>query len=63
MKAGKLYPIAEYEGKATNGSRYVRTTGEFRPPRKGEWFVSGAIVEGYLAVSDMSKPQHIAIPA
>jgi hypothetical protein len=31
-------------------------TGEFRPPRKGEWYLSGAIIEAYQAKADMSDP-------
>lgn len=35
-------------------------TGEMRPPRKGEWYLSGAIVEAYRAPNDLSTPYHIA---
>ena len=35
-------------------------TGEKRPPRKGEWYLSGAIVEAYRAPNDLSTPHHIA---
>lgn len=35
-------------------------TGEFRPPRRGEWFLSGAIVEAYHAANDLTTPYHIA---
>ena len=35
-------------------------TEEFRPPRKGEWFLSGAIVQAYQAPDDLSTPYHIA---
>jgi len=35
-------------------------TGEKRCPKKGEWFLSGAIVEAYLAKNDLSTPYHIA---
>lgn len=35
-------------------------TGEKRPPKKGEWFLSGAIVEAYRAKADISTPMHIA---
>lgn len=31
-----------------------------RPPRAGEWFLSGANVEAYLAPSDLGTPYHIA---
>lgn len=38
----------------------ARWAGEVRPPRKGEWFLSGALVEAYLAREDMTVPAHIA---
>jgi hypothetical protein len=35
-------------------------TGEYRPPRAGEWYVSGAIPEAYRMPGDSTIPQHIA---
>lgn len=35
-------------------------TGEKRPPKRGEWYLSGAIVEAYRAPNDLSTPFHIA---
>ena len=51
-----LYPVAE------DGSRHrsARWTGETRPVKKGEWFLSGAIVEAYHARADLSTPAPIA---
>lgn len=43
------------------GMTFVRT-GEHRPPKKGEWFLSGAIVEAYQAPNDLSAPYWLAIP-
>jgi hypothetical protein len=37
----------------------VEATGEFRPPKKGECFISGAIPEGYLANNDLSTAYYI----
>ena len=34
-------------------------TGERRPPRKGEWYLSGAIPEAYRAPNDLSTPYQI----
>ena len=34
-------------------------TGEFRAPRAGEWFLSGAIPEGYRAGNNLSGKYHI----
>lgn len=36
--------------------------GPFRPPRKGEFFLSGAVVAAYRASHDMTSPYRIAIP-
>lgn len=35
-------------------------TGEFRSPRKGEWFLSGSYVEAYRAENDLTVAYHIA---
>lgn len=35
-------------------------TGEKRPPRAGEWYLSGSIVEAYKAPNDLTTPFHIA---
>jgi len=34
-------------------------TGEKRAPKKGEWYLSGAIIQGYKAFHDMDAPYHI----
>jgi hypothetical protein len=34
-------------------------TGEFRPPKKGEWYLSGAIPEAYRAYSNLGNKFHI----
>ncbi len=51
----KTYPVA-----GSFRRKLVKPTGEKRCPRKGEWFLSGAIIEGYLAVNDLSTVYHIA---
>lgn len=33
---------------------------EFRCPKRGEWFISGAIPQAYKAPNDLSTPYHIA---
>jgi hypothetical protein len=35
-------------------------TGEFREPRAGDWYLSGAWVEAYQAKHDLSTKYHIA---
>jgi hypothetical protein len=39
---------------------YAVATGEFRPPRQGEWYLSGAIPAAYRAPNDLSTPYWIA---
>lgn len=61
----KYYPLGEHApGYALNeqGDLRVTPTGEMRPPRKGEWYLSGAIVAGYIAPNDYSDrmPYYIA---
>ena len=36
-----------------------KTTGEFRKPKKGEWYLSGAIPEAYCAPGDLSCEYNI----
>lgn len=42
-------------------SGFFRATGEFRAPRKGEFYLSGAIVEAYPAPNDLSTAYWIAV--
>ena len=58
-------PTADETGGAAFRERYKGTfravsTGEKRPPRKGEWYLSGAIVTAYRAPNDLSTTFHIA---
>ncbi len=50
----KTYPVA---GKR---NQKVKPTGEKRCPKKGEYYLSGAIVEAYLAPNDLSTEFYIA---
>ena len=34
---------------------------EFRPPKKGEWFISGATAGGYQTAADLDHPYLIAV--
>lgn len=51
-----------------NGNEHVRFNArfyrvvDFRPPKKGEWFLSGAKVEAYLAPNDLLGTYLIIIP-
>lgn len=46
------------EGKPHN-VKAIRS-GERRPPKKGEYFLSGAIVTAYLAYENLTQVYHIA---
>jgi len=52
MQTRKTYP-------GPDRGHYV-PTGEFREPRKGEFYLSGAIVAAYRAPNDLSTKFHIA---
>ena len=65
---GKYYPLADepspedlYNLEVSDkvGVRAM-ATGEMRAPRKGEWFLSGAVVEAYRANNDISIQYNIA---
>lgn len=66
MKKGMLFRLADRptaeECKALGGTYFLRveTTGEFRCPKQGEWYVSGAVVEGYRAPANLGIEFHIA---
>lgn len=45
-------------GVAPSGFGAVRT-GEFRPPKKGEWYLSGAAPVGYRAPNDLHTAYYI----
>lgn len=55
----KTYPIARPSGLTYGGTKAV-ATGEFRCPKAGEWFLSGAIIEAYQTKNDLRIPYHIA---
>lgn len=41
---------------------FFESTGEYRQPLAGEWYISGAIPEVYKATHDLNTPFHIARP-
>ena len=51
----------EYRHCTRNQTRRLmcRKTGEFPPPKRDEWFLSGAIPQGYRAFADMDGAYHI----
>jgi hypothetical protein len=54
LQRGKLYPLAE--GWSTRPGIKAVYTGEKRPPKAGEWYLSGAIIGAYQAKNDMTTP-------
>ena len=65
LQIHKLADAPTPEEKFALGARTIHciravATGEKRPPKKGEWFLSGAIVEAYKARNDMTTPYQIA---
>jgi len=58
MNSNKTFPIASTESGKT---KRAKLTGEFRPPLKGEWYLSGAIPEAYKAPNDLSTAYHIVV--
>lgn len=39
-----------------------KATGEFRPPKRGEYYLSGAIIAAYRAPNDLDTSYWIAVP-
>lgn len=75
LKKGELYRCADYPVEVTRqlaptvqtGGAYslhgrvrARWTGEKRAPKKGEWYLSGAVIEAYRAPNDLTTAYHIA---
>jgi hypothetical protein len=50
------------EALAEPNARNIRAvrTGEYRPPRRGEWYLSGSMVAAYRAPNDLSTAYHNA---
>ena len=69
LKRDGLYPLRGIPSLAVRSdprnapwTHVVRAqpTGEKRPPKKGEWYLSGAIIEAWQAPNDLATPFHIA---
>ena len=61
--AGRLYECADWPRGIRPEDRAfyrVQTIGEYRPPVAGEWYVSGAIPQGYHAIHTLKWAYHIA---
>ena len=53
------YPLVTNRLPDMGRNHRAKKSGEFRNPRKGEWFLSGAIPGAYLAMADLTSPYHI----
>lgn len=72
MRKCDLFPLADhYMGDkrfrlpmfgGTIPQRWLRAsyTGEFRPPKSGEWYLSGSPIEAYRAPNNLTTAFHIA---
>jgi hypothetical protein len=71
LQKGKSYPLGDRLPYALRQKLGITTvydpqwlravwTGETRPPRKGEWYLSGAIIAAYMAPNDFTQSYHIA---
>ena len=59
----KTYPLADripYANIQNQINIRAVMAGEFRCPKKGEWYLSGAMVEAYRAPNDLWTGYHIA---
>lgn len=62
MKKGDLFPVAAVGNFLLGfGAKDVRVqyTGKFREPKQNEWYISGAIPEGYQAFRNLTTKYHI----
>lgn len=60
MRAPKgVYPSATPYIRLARESGFI-ATGEFRPPTRGEWYLSGAIIHAYEAPNALTTPYWIA---
>jgi len=56
-----FYPLADYHPENFRHHNIkAKWNGEKRQPKKGEWYLSGAIIEAYQAKNDLSSVFHIA---
>lgn len=60
INKGDRFPLAAWRYDTSSYCFQAEATGEFRPPKTGEHFLSGAIVEGYEAHKDLETPYYIA---
>lgn len=62
MKGGGAVKLYQGGEPGHQRDRFVKT-GEFRPPRRDEYYLSGAIPEVWRARGNLSSPYYIMRPA
>lgn len=54
------YPLWDNPPGGNKNDYFAKPTGEKRCPKKGEWYLSGAITEAYQAKNDLTGEYYIA---
>jgi len=63
LELNEIYELNKPLQENIEFKRYsVASTGIFREPKKGEWFISGAIPKGYKAPNNLSQKYYIGVP-
>jgi|SRR5579871_773067 hypothetical protein len=57
-----IYPGEGFESLGIKGKTRYRATGEYRAPKRGEYYLSGAVITAYIAPNDLSTEYWIAEP-
>lgn len=72
LQRNKFYPLSDWPNEAErkqynltlpirrDSAHAVWDGSPRRCPKKGEWYLSGSIIEAYRAPNDLSTPYHIA---
>jgi hypothetical protein len=57
----EFYPLADFHSQHfKTHDVYAIKSDEFRPPKKGEWYLSGALIDAYQAKNDLTSSYRIA---
>ena len=54
------YPLKDFHPLWRTHRLMAKWSGEKRPPKKGQWYLSGAVIEAYQAKRDLDAPYPIA---
>lgn len=76
MRRGRLFELADHISAAELDSLHItnklqrlrwrghvraKSTGEFRAPRRGEWYISGSAPQAWRAFNDLETAYNIAV--